>query len=162
MTILGILAIVCGVVGVIGSIIPGLPGPPLSWVGFLLAYLAKGTASSGNPMSLAFLLVWLAVVAVVTLLDYIVPAKFTRLTGGSTYASRGAIAGLLIGLVVPPVGMIAGSLICAFLCEFLLGGKGMKDSLKSSLGAFLGFLTSTGLKLICSAVMMYYIVVYAF
>ena len=41
-----------------------------------------------------------------------------------------------------------------------LAGKDAGPSLKASLGAFLGFLSGTGMKLIVSAVMLYYIIVY--
>ena len=159
--VLIVLAVILGVVGIIGSVVPGLPGPPLSWVGILLIYFARGTNGAGESMSLTLLLVLLAVTVVVTVLDYIVPAWFTKLTGGSKYASWGAIIGLFAGLIFPlPFGMIVTSLLGAFAAEFLLAGKGAGASLKSSFGAFLGFLSGTGIKLISSAVMLYYIIVY--
>lgn len=162
-TFIAVLAIVLGIVGIIGSIAPALPGPPLSWVGLAILYIwGSGTNSSGEPMSTTLLLVWLAIVIVVSVLDYLVPAYFTKLTGGSKYGSWGAIAGLFVGLIVPPVGMILGSLLGAFLAELLFAGKDTADSLRSAFGAFTGFLFGTGLKLICSAVMLFYIVIYAF
>ena len=107
------------------------------------------------------LLVLLGVTVLVTVIDYIVPAWFTKLTGGSKYASWGAILGLFAGLIFPlPFGMIVTSLLGAFAFEFLFAGKGAGSSVKASLGAFLGFLSGTGIKLIASAVMMYYIIVY--
>lgn len=160
MTILAILAVIAGIVGIIGSIVPGLPGPPVSWAGILLAYIAGGAGKSGEPMTLTFVLIWLTVTVIVTVMDYIVPAYFTKLTGGSRYAGRGAIAGLLIGLIVPPVGMILGSLLGAFGAELLFNGSSVGHSVKASLGAFLGFLSGTGVKLIASAIMMYYIIVF--
>ncbi|MBQ1857230.1 MAG: DUF456 domain-containing protein [Bacteroidales bacterium] len=159
-TFLIILAVILGVVGIIGSIVPGLPGPPLSWLGLLLAYFAGGTNAAGDPITMKFLLIWLAVTTIVTILDYIVPAWFTKLTGGSKYAGRGAIAGLIIGMIVPPVGVIIGSLAGAFLAELIYGQKDAPDSLKSAFGAFLGFLFGTGIKLIAAGLMMYYIIVY--
>lgn len=162
-TFIGILAIVLGIVGIIGSIAPGLPGPPLSWLGMLALYIWGGGANSaGEPLSTTFLLVWLGLVIVVSVLDYFVPAYFTKLTGGSKWGSRGAIAGLIIGLIFPPVGMIVGSLIGAFIGELLFAEKDAVTSLKSAFGAFLGFLFGTGLKLTCSAVMLFYLVIYAF
>ena len=113
-------------------------------------------------MTMSFLLVWLAIVIVVSILDYFVPAYFTKLTGGSKWGGWGAIAGLFIGLIFPPVGMILGSLIGAFAGELLFAGKDAATSLKSAFGAFLGFLFGTGIKLICSAVMLFYLVIYAF
>ena len=37
-----------------------------------------------------------------------------------------------------------------------------EKSVKSAFGAFLGFMFGTGIKLICAAVMLFYIIVYAF
>ena len=160
MTVLAILAVVAGVIGIIGSVVPGIPGPPIGWLGMLLAYLAKGTNGSGDPMSTRLLIIWLVITAIVTVLDYVIPAYFTRLTGGSRVAARGAIAGLFIGLFVPPIGIIVGTLLGAFLADFFIEDKGAWASFKSSIGAFLGFLGGTGIKLIASGFMMYYIIVY--
>jgi len=162
-TFIAILAIVLGIVGIIGSVAPALPGPPLGWLGMLILYIWGGGANSaGEPMSTQFLLIWLGIVILVSVLDYIVPAYFTKVTGGSKYGSWGAIAGLFVGLIVPPVGMILGSLIGAFVAELLFAKTDTITSLKSAFGAFLGFLFGTGLKLICCAVMLFYIVIYAF
>ena len=151
------LPIIAGIIGIIGSIVPGLPGPPLSWVGLLLLYLW-----GKEPMTTGFLLLWLAITVVVTIIDYFVPVYFTKLTGGSKYAGWGAMIGLFAGLIIPPVGMIVGSLLGAFVAEFIFAKKDTFTSLKSSLGAFLGFIFGTGIKIASSGVMMYYIVTYAF
>ena len=162
-TFIAILALVLGVVGIVGSIVPGLPGPPLSWVGLLLLYLwGGGTDGAGNEMSLTFLLIWLAVTIGITIMDYVVPAYFTKLTGGSKAGGWGAIIGLFAGLVFPPVGMIVGSLIGAFAAELVFARKDTVTSLKSALGAFLGFIFGTGAKLIASGLMLFYIFVYSF
>lgn len=155
-----IFAVIAGVVGIIGSIVPGLPGPPISWVGLLLAYLNQGLGRSGDPMSLRFLLIWLAVTIVITILDYIVPSYFTRVSGGTKTAGRGAIAGLLVGLFVPPVGIFVGTLLGAFLADFIIEDRGVWQSFKASIGAFLGFICGTGMKLATSGIMLYYIIVY--
>ena len=162
-TFIAILAIVLGLVGIVGSIAPGLPGPPLSWVGLLVLNLwGGGTDGGGDPMTLRFLLLWLAVTVVVTIVDYIVPAYFTKLTGGSKAGGWGAIIGLFAGLVYPPVGMILGSLLGAFVAELVFAKKDTVTSLKSALGAFLGFIFGTGAKLIASGIMLFYIFVFAF
>lgn len=162
MDILVVFAIIAAVIGLIGSIVPGIPGPPVSWVGLLLAYFCGGLNGSGNTMSLTFLLVWLAIVIVVTVLDYVLPAWFTRVTGGHKAAAVGAIVGLFAGLFIPPVGMIAGSIIGAFLAELFVEDRGVWDSFKASMGAFLGFIFTTGMKFIVSGVIAYYIFVYSF
>ena len=159
--VIGILAVLVGVIGIIGSILPALPGPPLTWVGMLLLYFWGGTNGVGEHMSLALLLRMLGVTVVISILDYIVPLYFTKLTGGTKYAGRGAMAGLVFGLfVVPPVGMILGSFLGAFLAELYYARKSTGDALKSAFGSFLGFLAGTGLKLVLCGVMMYYIIVY--
>ncbi len=156
-TTIAIIAIIAGIIGIIGSVVPGLPGPPISWVGLLLLYLW-----GKEPMTTGFLLLWLAITVAVTIIDYFVPVYFTKLTGGSKYAGWGAMIGLFAGLIIPPVGMIVGSLLGAFVAEFIFAKKDTFTSLKSSLGAFLGFIFGTGIKIASSGVMMYYIVTYAF
>lgn len=156
-----VLAVFAGVVGIVGSVLPALPGPPVSWVGLLILYFrGTGTNGAGDPMSLSFLLVWLGITVAVTIIDYIVPAWFTKLTGGSKAAGRGAVAGMLVGMFVPPVGILLGTLLGAFIAELFLAGKNGWDSAKSAVGAFMGFICGTGVKLMASGVMMYYIVVY--
>ena len=160
-TVIIILAVLCGVIGIAGSILPALPGPPVSWAGLLILYLwGSGTNAAGDPMSTKFLLIWLAITIIVRIIDYVVPAYFTRITGGSKAAGRGAIVGLLVGMFVPPVGIILGTLGGAFLAEYLVARKGGWDSARSAVGALLGFFFGTGIKLIASGLMMYYIIVF--
>ncbi len=162
-TFVAIVAIILGVLGIIGSVAPALPGPPFSWVGLLVLYIwGTGTNGSGEPVSTTLLLVWLGIVIVVSVLDYIVPAWFTKLTGGSKYGSLGAMIGLFVGLILPPLGMILGSLLGALVGELVFAKMPPEKSVKSAFGAFLGFMFGTGIKLICCAVMLFYIVIYAF
>ncbi len=159
--IVAVLAVIFGVVGIFGSFLPALPGPPISWIGLLMMYLWGGVNGNGEPMSLTLLLVMLGVTVLVMIVDYIVPLWFTKLTGGSKYAGWGSMVGLVAGLILPlPVGMILASVIGAFLAEFIFARKNAAESLKSSIGAFLGFLFGSGIKIIACAVMLYYIIVY--
>lgn len=156
-----ILAVLAGIIGIAGSILPGLPGPPISWAGLLILHIwGNGTNAAGNPITTKFLLIWLAITIVVCIIDYVVPAYFTRVTGGSKAAGRGAIIGLIVGMFVPPVGIILGTLGGAFLAEFLVSRKNGWESTKSAVGALLGFFFGTGIKLIASGLMMYYIIVF--
>ena len=162
-TFIAILAILLGIAGIVGSIVPALPGPPLSWLGLLFLYLwGGGTDGDGNPMTLTFLLIWLAVTVIVTILDYVVPAYFTKLTGGSKAGGWGSTIGLFVGLLFGPIGMIVCSLLGAFLGEFVFAKKSAGTSVVSALGAFLGFLFGTGIKLIASGIMLYKAVVFGF
>lgn len=154
-TVLIVLAFILCIVGIIGSIVPGLPGPPLSWIGLLLAYLSH--RMGGADMSMTFLFIWLGITIIVTILDYIVPAKVTKLAGGSKAGSMGAMIGMIIGIFLTPIGMIPCSLIGAFLAEMFQENKSASDALKSALGCFAGFLIGTGMKLLASGMMFYYL-----
>ncbi|MBR5498989.1 MAG: DUF456 domain-containing protein [Bacteroidales bacterium] len=158
-----ILAILAGVLGIAGSILPGLPGTPISWVGMLLLYIwGSGANAAGEPMSLQTLIIWGVVVVIVSVLDYVVPMWFTKLTGGSKYAERGALIGLIAGIILTPIGMIAGSFLGAFIAELNWGGKCEKDALKAAFGSFVGFIFGTGIKTIASVLILWQIFVYAF
>jgi len=155
MDILEILAIICGVIGIIGSVMPGLPGPPISWVGLLLLYFA-GQRGACDPVTIRFLLIWLIITTIVTILDFIVPGWFAKVTGGHKAASVGAIVGLFVGMF-SPIGVIIGALGGAFIGEFFWEEKGVWESFKASIGAFMGFICGTGIKLAAAGVMMFYI-----
>ena len=85
---------------------------------------------------------------VVTVLDYILPATFTRTMGGHKAASVGAIIGLFAGMFLTPIGMIMGSILGAFIAELVVENRGVWESFKASIGAFFGFIVTTGMKLI--------------
>ena len=155
--VLVILAVLLGIIGIIGSIVPAIPGPPISWVGLLLAFLSH--RMGGADMSLSFVLIWLGVTVAVTVLDFIVPSRFTRMAGGTKAGSTGATIGMIIGMLFTPIGMIPCSLIGAFEAEWVQEKKSAADAFKSALGTFLGFLVGTGLKLTASCFMMFHILV---
>lgn len=160
-TLIIILAIIAGIIGIAGSILPGLPGTPFSWVGMLILYIwGNGTNSAGDPMSLRTLIVWGVVVVIVSVIDYIVPMYFTKVTGGSRYAEKGAMIGLIAGIFLTPVGMIAGSFLGAFVAEMIYAKKDAASSLKAALGSFLGFIAGTGIKTIAAVLIMWQIIIY--
>lgn len=162
MTVLIVFAVLMALLGIVGSVVPGLPGPPLSWIGMLLAYFAGRAGDRPDPMSLTVLLIWLAVTIIVSILDYIIPSKVTRLAGGHKAASTGALIGLFAGMIFPPVGIFMGSLLGAFLGELLVTNQGVWSAFKAGAGAFLGFILGIGLKLAVSGVMAWLIVKYSF
>ena len=155
-TVIIILAILAGVIGIAGSILPGLPGTPFSWIGLLLL-------SIWGPQEMAMntLLIWGVVVALVTVIDYLVPMWLTKATGGSKYAERGALIGLIAGIILTPVGMIMGSFLGAFIAELQWGKKDAGDALKAAAGSFIGFMLGTGLKTIVACLMMWRIIAFS-
>lgn len=150
-----ILAIVLGVVGILGSIVPGIPGPPISWLGIQILYVI-----GVGDFSRSFVLWTFAAMMIVSILDFLIPGYFTKMTGGSKSASWGAVIGLFVGMFVPifpPFSMIAASFLGALICELVFAGKDGPQAIRSALGAFVGFIFSTGLKLALTAVYLYYI-----
>lgn len=155
-TVVIVLAILAGVIGIAGSILPGLPGTPFSWIGLLLLYIW-----GPQEMSVSTLVIWGVVVAVVTLVDYLVPMWLTKATGGSKYAERGALIGLVAGIILTPVGMILGSFLGAFIAELHWAKKETGEALKAAIGSFIGFMLGTGLKTIVACLMMWRIIAFA-
>ena len=151
--VVNIISILLALAGIIGCFLPVIPGPPLSWSALLLLFFF-----GNGEMSLKFLLIWLGITVFVTVLDYIVPARFTRLSGGSKAAGRGSLVGLIAGLIFfPPWGMIAGAFIGALLAEVIINRSSIADSVKPALGSFAGFLCGTFVKLVASGVMFWYL-----
>lgn len=145
--------IICLFIGFIGCIIPALPGPPLSYVGLLLLEW-----SAYADFSMQLLLILAAVVAVVTLLDFIAPIYMTKVFGGTRWGTWGSTIGLLIGMIFFNIaGVIIGPFLGALIGE-LLGGKRSNHALKSAFGSFIGFIFGTGAKLVsCGLITFYFI-----
>ena len=152
-----IFAIVAGLIGILGSILPGLPGPPISWIGLLLLYIW-----GPEEMSTSTLVIWGIVTVIVTIIDYWIPMYFTKVTGGSKHAERGAMIGMLVGIFLTPIGMILGSFLGAFIAEMSYAKKDVESSLKAAFGSFLGFILGAGIKTIASVLIMWQIIIYAF
>ena len=90
-------------VGFIGCFLPVLPGPPLAYVGLLIQQLRSTPAFTTKQ-----LLIWLVVVAAVTILDYWIPIYGTKNFGGTKSGVWGATIGLLAGFFLGPLGIIIG------------------------------------------------------
>lgn len=154
--LIDLLALLMGIVGLLGCFLPVLPGPPLSYLGVVLLYFWGNDPDFMEAWALVF---WLAVVVVVTVLDYVIPAIYTRKTGGSSSASRASLVGMLLGIpFLPPLGMIVGAFLGAYLAERLIENKTLEASFRSAWGSFVGFLLSIGVKLIVSIILLYHIV----
>ncbi|MGM9831580.1 MAG: DUF456 domain-containing protein [Paludibacteraceae bacterium] len=147
---LSIVAALLLLTGLVGCIVPVLPGVPLSYIGLLLLQLTDRVQYSTR-----FLLIWGAIVIVVQVLDYVVPAWGTKQFGGSKRGVWGSTIGLIVGLFFGPWGIVAGPFAGAIVFE-LFDGKNAKQALKAGFGSFIGLLAGTIVKLICSGMMIYY------
>jgi uncharacterized protein YqgC (DUF456 family) len=143
--VFGVLFIIAGI---LGGVLPVLPGPPLSYIGLLLLHFTEK-----YQFSTQFLIIWLIVAAVVTIIDYFIPIWGTKRFGGSKQGIWGSIIGLVIGLFFfPPFGIIIGPFIGAVVGE-LTAGKDSGSALKSGFGSFMGFLAGTLMKLAAAGLM---------
>ena len=152
-TLLIILALVCCIVGILGSILPALPGPPLSYIGLLLLLPCEGADISSTA-----LWVYGIFLAIVSILDYVAPVWFTNACGGSKEATRGSMIGLVAGLFVfPPWGLIFGPFVGAFVGE-LMASSSKGKALKVALMSFLGFVLTTGMKIIYGGILLFMVI----
>lgn len=135
-----ILGFVCLLVGLLGCVIPVLPGPPLSYVGLLLLHF-----TDKHELSTPLLLVLLALVVLVTVLDYVVPMLGSKYLGASKWGTRGSFIGTIVGLFFLPWGIVVGPFLGAFIGE-KMGKKDTGQAVVSGIGSMLGFLFGTALK----------------
>ena len=135
-----IVGVLCLITGLLGCVLPILPGPPLTYGGLLLLHFTDKV-----QFSITQLLVWLGVVVVIQVLDYLVPLLGTKYSGGSKWGTRGCLIGTVVGLFFMPWGIMAGPFMGAFIGE-LMGGRETAAALKSGFGSLLGFLLGTVLK----------------
>lgn len=138
-----ILAILGGVllfVAFVGCVVPCVPGPLLGWCALLLL------AFSHFALPMAWLVAAGIAVAVVTILDYVVPAYGAKKFSCSRWGVIGCMVGTIAGMFFMPIGLIAGPFAGAAIGE-LLAGRNLKAALKGGFGAFLGFLSGVFLKI---------------
>lgn len=132
--------------GIAGAILPVIPGTPISWLGLLMIYLTSVVA-----MDWWFLGITGFIAISIYILDYIIPAIGTKKMGGSKAGAWGAIIGLFAGIIAPiPFGIIIGPFAGAFIGELLVTKSDSKVALKAALGSFIGFLSSTLIKLLAT------------
>lgn len=154
---LDILWIVLGVililVGVIGCFLPIVPGPTLAYIGLLVTQLKESP-----PYTSKFLFLWALVIVGTVLLDYLLTPMATKQFGGSQKGVIGSTVGLILGIFFfPPLGFIIGPLLGAYLGE-IIDGKTTRASMKAALGALVGLITGSLLKLVVVVIIGYYFI----
>ena len=149
--IIYIISFLLFLTGIVGSIVPGLPGPFISYVGVLLLYYNIPTQlTTYNILIMGLFMV------ICTGGDYVLQIFGVKKLGGGKNAIMGTIIGTIIGLFLTPIGIVLGALIGAFI-----GAKSETDdnikALKITLGAFIGFILGTTIKLIYTIYLFFYI-----
>jgi hypothetical protein len=131
------------VIGVLGSFLPVIPGPPLSFIAVLLLHFS----GPYNKLSAMVLLLLLVITIIITALDYVIPVWGTKKFGGTKYGVWGSTLGLIVGLFLGPLGIVFGPFFGALIGE-LIASKNSTVALRSAWGSLVGFILSTGLKLL--------------
>lgn len=139
-----ILGFACIITGLIGSFLPVLPGPSVSWVGLALLYFTKAVPANYWVLGIALL-----ITVVISVLDYVIPAKGTKRFGGSSYGIWGTNIGLIVGILAPvPFGFLIGPFLGALIGELIYDFKDHNRALKAAAGSFVGFLASSFMKFV--------------
>jgi hypothetical protein len=157
MDILGwVLVVALFAVGMAGAIFPILPGVLAVYAALFVYGLFFGFGEFG----FWFWLFQTSIVAAILIADYIVSAWGVKKFGGTRASVIGSTIGILVGpFVIPGVGLIAGPFLGAWIGE-LIAGADMKQATKAGVGALVGFLTSTVVKLLLQAIMIILFIVW--
>lgn len=142
------------VLGILGTFLPVLPGLVLS-LGGLLIY--KYGTDADLPMIYIWAFVILSIASVI--LNYVIPAKTNRKYGGTRWGSIGSVIGTIVGIFIPiPLGFLVGMFAGVFIGEMLHDSKDMHKALRSTKGAFIGFIYGTGFSLVVGIAMLLVVV----
>lgn len=140
--------------GVIGSVVPGLPGTILVWLSLLLLHF-----SGYGTFPIPFLVITALITIATIVMDYIVPAMGAKRFGGSKKGEWGATIGIFAGVfIMGPFGVIIGPFLGAFVGEIIHDSRDTTRALKAAWGSFVGFLLSTGIKLVVSLVFAWFFI----
>lgn len=140
-------------VGFLGGIFPVIPGPPVSYLGLLALHFTEQHA-----LSTEVLLFDATLAALVMILDVVIPMVGSKQFGASKYGVWGCGIGAIAGAILfPPFGIILGPFFGGVIGEIIYG-QSRRSALKAGLGAFLGFLAGTFIKLVASALMIYHFI----
>ena len=149
-----LLAALVVIAGLAGTVVPALPGVPLVFAGLFLGAWIDGNL--GHSVWLFALVITLylmnltRLMAVLTLLagviDFVAGAAGARYLGAGSRAFWGATAGAIVGIFFGIPGMLLGPFIGAMLGE-LSGGNDLVRSGRAGIGAWLGVVVATAIKL---------------
>jgi hypothetical protein len=157
-TTLIILSFIFVLTGIIGILIPFLPGVSLAWIGLLIFALTTSFAI----ISMKQILIFLALVLIVTALDFIIPLVGAKKYRASKEGISGALLGSFIGFFAAgPLGVVLGMLSGLVFGEMFKGrdSRQVKGVLR---GAVLGFLLGGLIKIILVIVMLAYLIIGVF
>lgn len=149
------IGIILLVVGLVSCVMPPLPGPPIASMALLLGYFGL---NKKEELPLWLLITYLAIIIIVIIIDYLIPVWGTKKFGGTKAGVRGCFIGILAGIIFSPFGGVS-IIICPFLGAMLgelFTGQEFSVAVKSGIGSFVGFLLTSGLKIILVLMICYH------
>ena len=149
------IGIILLVIGLVSCVMPPLPGPPIAYVALMIAYFGLDKRTD-LPL---WLLITYAVIIVLVLIIYnLIPVWSTKKFGGTKAGIRGCFIGIVVGIIFSPFGGIS-IIICPFLGAMigeLIDGQEFVLAIKSGIGSFVGFLLTSGIKIILVLMICYH------
>ncbi|MGR3318708.1 MAG: DUF456 domain-containing protein [Candidatus Anammoxibacter sp.] len=144
-----VISLLTMLAGLAGTIVPIIPGTPIIWAGAFIYAVSSGFEDITWNVLIVF-----GILTVFTLIaDFFANMYGAKKFGASKWGIIGSTVGMIIGAITTGViGLIVGSFLGAVVFELLLGRK-FKDAFNAGLGAFIGFLAGSLLKLIIGFVM---------
>jgi len=137
-----LLVILLAVGGLLGVVLPALPGVPLVFLAVVLGAWINGFEHTGW-----FTLgIFAALTLFAQLLDFIASAWGTQYADASAHAFWGATIGAIVGIFFGIPGLLLGPFVGAVLGE-MSSGRGLRQSGRAGLGAWLGMILGTAAKL---------------
>lgn len=136
---LGALALLAGLAG---TVLPAIPGAVLLVAGaFLVAWAEHFTRVPGWIVAVAA-----GIGALIWIVDLAAGALGAKRFGASRWAVAGSTVGALVGLTLGPVGLLLGPAVGAVVFEYLWDPD-LRQALRSGVGAFLGFVLGSAVKI---------------
>ena len=149
------IGIILLVVGLVSCVLPPLPGPPIAYIALLIAHFGLHKI---EELPLWLLSLYAVIVITVLIVDNFVPLWSTKKFGGTKAGIRGSFIGIVVGIIFSPFGGIS-IIICPFLGAMigeLIDGQEFKLAIKSGIGSFIGFLLTSGIKIILVLMICYH------
>jgi hypothetical protein len=143
-----VLAAALIVGGLAGAMLPALPGIPFIFAGLWL----MAAVDRYRHLGWWWLLAIAAVGAVGMTLDFVAAAAGAKRVGASPQAVGGALLGTVIGLFFGLPGLLLGPFLGAVMGELAAGGN-MQRGVRVGVGAWLGLIFGTIVKLVASLTM---------
>ena len=136
--------------GYVGCVVPVLPGPLLAYGALWWLHFCRPEIGMDDKLVVGGI-----AVAVVSALDYLLPAVFARRFKCSGWGTAGCLVGTVAGLFFAPLGIVLGPFLGAVAGE-LVAGRGLAPALKGGVGALLGFVFGVVLKFSAVALMTFW------